>query len=436
MTESILSQIKGILNKKKLTAWQIRQMVQTSFQSFLALTEEECRRTVSTTIYIISLYKKRVDKEGKETLGLSQFKIGPQDLAQLEKLIDNALFSANLVSNIPFHLPGQPSKLPDVEIYDQTLNGSSLIDFSDRIQSCVSKEKNIRLSAAEFFINKTEVRQINHCGLDVTQEDTSIHTEFILLAKSEKGENEFINRYTRRFLTDFKLEEEIAQSAQFARDATLASLPKTGDYPVLISDEPLDHLFNPIIAKTSARLKFNHMVQSNIGDSILDGTAVGDSITLYSNGLISQALGTNRFDSYGVPTNKTLLVENNIIKNYLADVRYGSYLNLPITGEIGNVEVLPGSQSFQSLISSHPVLYHLQAFSAFEPNAITGAFSAEIRAGYEISSQGVRPIKGGSVSGVLQKALLDCYLSQERVQRERVLVPKGILFSHLTLAGN
>jgi hypothetical protein len=72
----------------------------------------------------------------------------------------------------------------------------------------------------------------------------------------------------------------------------------------------------------------------------------------------------------------------------------------------------------------------------FKPNAITGAFSAEIRAGYEISLNGIRPIKGGSVSGVLQRDLLDCFLSKETQQREHALVPKGVFFRGLTIAGD
>ena len=57
------------------------------------------------------------------------------------------------------------------------------------------------------------------------------------------------------------------------------------------------------------------------------------------------------------------------------------------------------------------------------------------RARREISAGGVRPIKGGSVSGVLQRDLGRARLSRERVQREGALVPKGILFDQLTIAG-
>jgi predicted Zn-dependent protease len=182
------------------------------------------------------------------------------------------------------------------------------------------------------------------------------------------------------------------------------------------------------------------MVSSEVGKTVVaDGNVAGDRITLWSNALLKGALGSARFDSYGTPGRRVCLIEDNLLRAYAVDKRYADYLKLPVTGELANIEVASGLTAFDSLRDpagvGAPVLYHLQAFSAFEPNAITGAFSAEIRAGYEISTKGVRPIKGGSVSGVLHRDLLDCRLSKERVQRERLLAPKGLLFSKLTIAG-
>ena len=123
----------------------------------------------------------------------------------------------------------------------------------------------------------------------------------------------------------------------------------------------------------------------------------------------------------------------------LADQRYSDYLKIPVTGELGNIEIQAGKLPMKALIEKglelKPSLLHIQAFSAFEPNPITGAFSAEIRAGLEITKTGVKPIKGGSISGVLTDNLKNCYLSSELTQRERILCPNAILFDQLTIAG-
>ncbi|MCG3205887.1 MAG: hypothetical protein KCHDKBKB_02610 [Elusimicrobia bacterium] len=433
----MIKKITDVLSKKGLSGWQLRWSHKKSFQSFLALDQLECRRQVETETCLISIYKKK--PSGK--MGQSSFKIAPANLPVLEQELDQALFAADLVNNDPFELPNQPSTLSSVQIKDPHLTEETLSHLENRIREAVEKEKGVRLSAAEFFVDTTQSRLLNHNGLDLTQEESLLHTEFILLAKSDRRENEYINRYSRRFLQDFDLEGELAQSALFAREATAAKPPKTGKFPVLLSHEPLDQLFNPLIARASARLKYNKMLDNRLGESVVaPGIPQGDRLTLWSNGTIDRAVGSSRFDSYGTPLGRVCLIENNVLKTYLADKRYGDYLGVTVTGELGNIEVQAGTRPLQTLIdsakSNGKPLYHLLAFSAFEPNAITGAFSAEIRAGYEITPTGTRPIKGGSVSGVLQKDLLNCALSQERIQRERVLVPQGVLFGNLTIAGD
>ncbi len=430
----MIAKIKAALAKKQISLWQIMEIRRQSDQSFLALMERECVRSVDSVIYDVTIYRRR-----KNVLGLSSFRIASGEEAELDKRLEEALFSANLVSNQPFDLPKTAGKVPPVQIADPSADASCLILFEDRLKAAVAKEKNTRLSAAEFFIDRISSRLINSHGLDLQQQSTMLHTEFILLSKSGGKEKEFISRYTRRFVQDFDLEKEVAESAQFARDATQAALPKTGTFPVLLTEEPLDHLFDPLVAKASARLKYNKMLQAKTGDAVPPGKIKGDAVTLWSNPLLPRSVGSYGFDSYGTAAHRVCLIERGKLKSYLADKRYADYLSVPVTGSLGAVEVAPGSRSYASLLDpkkwGSDRIYHLQAFSAFEPNAITGAFSAEIRAGYEITSKGARPIKGGSVSGVLDEALTDVYLSKEQVQRERVLVPKGVLFRKLTIAG-
>jgi len=425
--------INHLAKKKEIYGWQIKETKKSSFQSFLALKEKECQRQVRATLYKVTIHLKKGD-----ILGIASFQISPSEFEIFENKLEEALFSASLTKNQIFELPPQPAELPPVEISDSSISEQTLKPCENRLRDAVQKEKDVRLSAAEFFADRIHSRLVNHQGLDLEQEETFLQTEFILLAKSDGMEKEFITRYKRRFLTDFDLEGEIKNSARYAREATQATLPQTGRFPVLISEEPLDNLFNPLIAKASARLKFNKMIQGEKGKTVLeDGQAEGDKITLWSNGTLKRMGGSNRFDTYGTPGQRVCLIDKNVLKNFLADKRYGDYLKETPTGDLGNAEIDGGSTPFKQLRDKPggEILYHLTSFSAFEPNPISGAFSAEIRSGYEISKKGVRPIKGGSVSGILQKDLRHCTLSKEQVARERYFGPKGILFHSLSIAG-
>ena len=432
----MLKTITDALGKRKLSGWQVRESRKNSYQSFLALTERECRRQVETLSWSVSLHQRRNGGDGRPVLGLSSFKITPPELPNLDRLLEEALFAASLVNNQPFELP-TGELAPEVELEDPAVGPKLLDDFEDRLKGAVAREDRVRLSAAEFFTDRVQTRLVNHRGLDLSQTETILHTEFILLARGRDGEREFIDRYTRRLSRDFQLEDEIRMSAQQARAASEAGLPKTGKFPVILSDEPLDHLFNPILARASARLKYNRMVETEPGQMVIEGDATGDAVTLWSNPILPGAMSSYRFDGYGTPARRVCLIEKNRLMRHVADKRYADYLGIPVTGESGNLEVEGGSRRYEDLLRPRgdQPLYHLQAFSAFEPNPITGAFSAEIRAGFEITSQGVRPIKGGSVSGVLQRDLAHALLAREQIQRENSLVPKGILFEALTIAG-
>ena len=142
-------------------------------------------------------------------------------------------------------------------------------------------------------------------------------------------------------------------------------------------------------------------------------------------------------DSTGAIGTRRLLIENGKLKGRWASSRYAQYLKQETTGDLGNIEVEPGKYAEADLFkpeSGRPI-YHLYDFSYFEPNPITGEFSAEIRSGEEITASGRKPIKGGSVSGLSSAAVASALFSVEREQRERYLGPKAIRCPQLTLAG-
>jgi PmbA protein len=77
----------------------------------------------------------------------------------------------------------------------------------------------------------------------------------------------------------------------------------------------------------------------------------------------------------------------------------------------------------------------LLKFSSFEPHPVSGAFSGEIRVGYLVKDGKVQPIKGGSISGVMDEALEEIYFSKETVKRDSYFGPMGIKGCGLKSAG-
>src|SRR4051794_15576251 len=119
------------------------------------------------------------------------------------------------------------------------------------------------------------------------------------------------------------------------------------------------------------------MLDVSPGKCIVEkGERQGDALTLWSNSLLKGAVGAYRFDGYGTPGRRVCLLQKNKVESLLADKRYADYLKVPATGDLGNFEVAPAQRPFQDLLDPKnwgaDRLYQLQAFSAFEPNSITG----------------------------------------------------------------
>lgn len=74
------------------------------------------------------------------------------------------------------------------------------------------------------------------------------------------------------------------------------------------------------------------------------GEKIGnEDITVYDNGQMPGRLGTRPYDSEGVPTQKTAVIENGILKNFLCNTYTGKKLNLPTTGNADGTSVGPNN---------------------------------------------------------------------------------------------
>jgi PmbA protein len=160
----------------------------------------------------------------------------------------------------------------------------------------------------------------------------------------------------------------------------------------------------------------------------------GEALTLTSNPALAGLMKTRAFDAQGLPVQSVAVIRENVFRQRTNNKRYADYLGEPATGDFANVEVAPGLKSTAELLGDGPC-YHLLRFSTFEPNPITGAFSGEIRTGYLLQDGQVRPVKGGSVSGVIAEAFREAYFSKETTQRAAYLGPEAVRLEKLEIAG-
>ena len=140
-----------------------------------------------------------------------------------------------------------------------------------------------------------------------------------------------------------------------------------------------------------------HIFEAVNGDSVYRGASyladklgnkiAGDNVTVIDDGTLPGLFGTSAFDSEGVASRKTVVVENGVLKSYLLNTYTAKKLGMHTTGNAsrglagtpgigpGNFFLQPGSKSLQEIIADIKEGLFVTEFLGFGVNLVTGDFS-------------------------------------------------------------
>jgi TldD protein len=144
-------------------------------------------------------------------------------------------------------------------------------------------------------------------------------------------------------------------------------------------------------------------------------------LTAIDDGTLSGVWGSLAMDDEGTPTQKTILIENGILKNFLSDRVGAMELSLPLTGSarresykfapvsrMRNTFIAPGDSSPQEIIASVDNGLYAAKMAGGSVNPATGEFNFAVEEGYEIKNGKLaEAVRGATLIGlgheVLQK---------------------------------
>jgi PmbA protein len=424
--------IKIIESLPGLSAWELCQQRNKSYQRYLVFNQIESQRIGERVNFMITLYKEG-DHLGEKILGESKVTLSKGD--DIKARLTAAFEMASLVANPIFSLPEKGLPYDQVQTGDPEILAQPMACL-DQIQEDFFREtlEKVERSSAEIYVENNDLIILNSNGIEIERSETDLLVDFVLLAEKDgilEGESQGSKRV--RFYEDLGFPDMVQKYAQYARETLTARLPKSGVYPVIFSEEALDTLFNFFCVQASGPAQYQHWTHLTIGGPVI-ADLKGEPLTLISNPGLRGGTKSKAFDDNGLPLHRVEVIQNNLFRKRMNNNRYADYLNEDATGNFTNIEVATGSKSIKELFGSTPC-YYLMRFSTFEPNSITGAFSAEIRTGYFIKNGEKIPIRGGSVSGVMQEAFREVLFSQELTQRSSFLGPKAVRFEKLDIAG-
>ncbi len=139
----------------------------------------------------------------------------------------------------------------------------------------------------------------------------------------------------------------------------------------------------------------------------------GDKITVVDDATLPGRRGSFVFDDEGVPSERTVLIQNGVLKNYMYDRRMAMKDGAPSTGNgrresyrfkpicrMTNTMILPGQDDPESILRTTDHGLFVKKMGGGQVNTVNGDFVFEVNEGYRIEKGKIgEPVRGAMLMG-------------------------------------
>ena len=299
----------------------------------------------------------------------------------------------------PFYDPNIETLSLEEKIKKTQDMNKACIDFNKKIQPVYSSVADF--SFYRFFSNSEKIQ-------------SSYRTNFVsvvcsALAISEDSRSEFWNEIASRNYQSLDFVKIGRESADKAIKKLKYSIPKTKKYPVIFQS-----------GQASASLLYRLGELLN-GKSVFEGLSLfkdslkkkifSDSVSFYDDPFALWGFDSKPFDGEGFATEKTPLVEEGVLENYLTNSFFAKALKVSHTKKASwkdsgslsvsatNLVMLEGKSAFKELLEEFPQVFVIDCLKGFAGyNSISGNFSIESE-GFLWEKGEARPFCQFTVSG-------------------------------------
>ena len=203
------------------------------------------------------------------------------------------------------------------------------------------------------------------------------------------------------------------------RVAAERTLRRLGARKVKTAEVPI--VFDPLVAASI----LEHIFEGVNGDSVYRGASflagklgqkiAGDNVTVIDDGTMPGGFGTSPFDGEGVPTRRTVVVENGVLKSYLLNTYTAKKLSLQTTGNAsrglagtpgigpGNYFLQPGRKTPKEIIAGIADGLYVTEFLGHGVNLVTGDYSRGASGLWISGGELAYPVEEITVAGNLKE---------------------------------
>lgn len=383
----------------------------------------------------------------KEKRGAS-FSSSDLELSVLQRLTRNALKRAALTNPDKYSGLPQPSLFKidysSLKLYDQEIEKLKIQDnikLATETERLALEDKRITNSfGASFTAYEMRTLLVNSLGFAGEYPQTYFSLSLGLQAGS--GDN-LVEDYwfsAKRFLHELATPEEVARKAV---ERTVRHLNprkiKTQNVPVvfepLMTSWLLGFLFS-CVSGTAVYQKATFLAD-RLGEKI-----AGENITVVDDGLLPGKLGSRPFDSEGVPTQRTVVIEKGILKNFLNNTYSARKLNMHSTGNGDGYEVVPGNFYLEpgpykpeEIVRSVKKGLYLTKTLGHGLNPVTGDISRGAFGIWIEDGELVYPVSEITIAGNLAQILQEIQMVGQDLNFESAISGPTIKVAEMTVAG-
>lgn len=432
MTDQIRNILEGMDN---LHGWKLVELKKEAQELFFIKRHLDMNRSKDVTDYIVTVYV-AFQQDDIRYLGQSSTEIGPgMTEEEIRHRIKDAATGASFVKN-PYYPLSKPSEEMAVPLVNN-FSAASLDVWMPKLARAVYRDdvhKEGGINSAEIFLNSTAKRILTSEGIDVAF--NTYRTTVEVVADCNEG-MEPVELFMLQDFGSYQPEiigDKVGGLLQESRERALAvPTPTMKQMDVILTGESVRDLLAYYIGKSGARGKFEGISEFEIGQHIQGENVIGDLLNIEMLPVLEGSSKSAPYDSDGVLLKPVKLIRDGVLQTLLGDIQYGSYLDIPVTGQLTNFKVSLGSVS-EDEMKGKPYI-ELVSFSDFQVNALTGDFGGEIRLARYFDGKEIKAMTGGAISANLKDFQADMTFSSEAVQHDYYYGPRSILFKGLEIVG-
>src|SRR5689334_12787295 len=345
----------------------------------------------------------------------------------LYQMVASALKLAQVTSEDPHAgLPeaDQFGSLPaDLDLFHKdvySLSTADRIDYAKRAeQAAMSADKRISNSEGGSFDAADGHKVLaNSFGFVGEYRNSYCSVSAVPVAQGEGGAMQRDYWFSvARTLKKLESPEEVG------RVAAQRTLRRLGARKVKTAKVPI--VLDPLMSRTI----LEHIFEAVNGDSVYRGASflagklgekvAGENINVVDDGTIVGGFGSSPFDGEGIPTRRTTVIENGVLKSYLLNSYTARKLGLKTTANasrglagnpgigVGNFFLQAGARKPEEIIGDVKEGLYVTEFMGFGVNLVTGDFSRGASGLWISGGELTYPVEEITVAGNLRDMLMN-----------------------------